>query len=260
MEDGGYRCYFLDLATGEASLAKMQDQDVTSPYLFWGAWDPVEPAYMYAMIPDSLNDDDIMEFSLWRVHSETLVGTPILPSGNYGLSDITPDGRYLLVYRWDEDFHPSLYSLETHTWTPIPEEDILYNWPTYAPNRELLAGFTYDLIPDLNPTLAIRDVAISRVAQVFHANQALFSVPPGAHPDFSGGPTWLPDSAGLFVNMRSTGDDGTEIIWKVGIKGDANPIANGVSVRAHSQNGRHWLLQHEQQFYVMTVDDTAPEE
>ena len=75
---------FLDLTTGEASLAKMPDQQQLEygeellPYIVTGVWDPVEPAYLYAMIPERIIDDDIA-CSVWRIHVETLVGTPNTP-------------------------------------------------------------------------------------------------------------------------------------------------------------------------------------
>jgi len=129
---------------------------------------------------------------------------------------------------------------------------------TYAPNGELVAGFTNT---QGQPTvLAIRDVMTDRLAQVFNQNQVLFSVPPGARPDLIGTPTWLPDSAGLLVNIVSLGDNSFNTIWHVGINGEARPIASGVAVVANSQNGRHWLLQHGQQFYVIAVGDESPEE
>ena len=212
-----------------------------------------------------------------HINVKTLVGTPILPSDASELFDITPDGRYLLFDRWDDETGrlPPLYSLEMHTWTPLPA-DITLAMQTYAPNGELIAGFTDT--QKQGTVLAIMDFTTDRLAQVFNQNQALFFIPPGTRPYLRGAPTWLPDSAGLLVNMLSDGTstvwevgiDG-EIslrrvlviaplltIWKVGINGEASAIASGVYVVANSQNGRHWLL-YDYQFYVMTVDATSPE-
>jgi len=95
------------------------------------------------------------------------------------------------------------------------------------------------------------DFTTDRLAQVFNENQALFAVSyEGVRPCLGYVCTWLPDSAGLLVNMDTAG---TYTIWKVGINGEASAIASAVTVIANSQNGRHWLLQHDQQFYVMTV-------
>ena len=261
--------YFLDLTTGEASLTKMlEDWEVEPLFLYRVVWDPVEPAYLYAMRLDGMNDDesdDDFLYSIWGIHVETLAGAPILPTGATKLWDITPDGQYLLFDRWNGDLvHPALYSLETHTWTPQillrtqQLEDLKFAWPIYAPNGELVAGFTkpYGSIDGL----AVMDPRTSRLAQVFTEHQTWLSIPNGL-PNLNGGAfAWLPDSAGLLVNMRSSGDDETEIIWKVGINGEASAITSGVRVITNSQNGRHWLLQHDQQFYVMTVEDESPEE
>ena len=270
LEDRRWQSYFLDLTTGQLSLAKMRDQQPVDyggeplHYIDDGVWDPVEPAYLYVVIFERAIDNDRVLYTVCRMNVETLVGTPILPPGHYGLRDITPDGRDLRVYRRDEDYRPYLYSLETHTWTPLPE-DMTLAWPIYAPNGELVAWCTEPPDPVV---LAIRDVTTDRLAQVFNENQALFSLPHGSTPLLIGVPTWLPDSAGLLVNIVPIKEDGANIIveddantiWQVGINGEAAAIATGVAVIANSQNGRHWLLQHEEQFYVMTVDDTAPEE
>jgi len=58
-KDRVLQSYFLDLTTGELSLAKMLDQNPVKanwtdsfPYMSIGVWDPVEPAYLYAQIVD----------------------------------------------------------------------------------------------------------------------------------------------------------------------------------------------------------------
>ena len=263
LEPYGYQSYFLDLTTGQLSLAKMPDQQLIElggimplPYIQMGVWDPVEPAYLYAMRLDHATDEGDKLQSVWRIHVETLLGTPILPTSHDALYDITPDGRYLLVYPYGDGIdQPYLYSLETHTRTPLPEKDMPYVRRTYAPNGELLAGFTY-ISP--NTVLTIMDLQTDRLAQVFNQNQALFSLPHGTCPALVSrvNPTWLFNSTGLFVNIESIDAD-SNTIWQVGINGEARAIASGVSVIANSQNGRHWLLQHGQRFYVMTVDDTS---
>jgi len=184
------------------------------------------------------------------------------------LCDITPDGHYLLFDSCVEEgiYHPCLYSLEAHTWTPLPEdmtlaEEMEYGiMRTLSPNGELVAGFRYDLEQE-NTALTIMDVTTDRLLPAFNQNQVLFVVPHGSYPLITGAPTWLFNSAGLFVNIRPLDADMTEnTIWHVGINGEARPIASGVAMLANSQNGRHWLLQHDQQFYVMAVEDEAPEE
>jgi len=265
--------YFLDLTTGEASLAKMPDQqqlqdgEMLFPYIGMGAWDPLEPAYLYAEIPEYITDDYDIFSTIWRLNVETLVWTPVLPPIDIRLYNITPDGQYLLFYHVDEAMtsYPALYCLETHTWTQLPAEDVPYvSMPAYAPNGAWLAGFAS---PPGSPqglpaVLAVRDLPTDRQALVFHANQALFSVPQGTHPSFSYlSPTWLPDSAGLFVNVAPVFEhtnslDSTYTIWRVGVNGEAVAIASDIEVIANSQNGRYWLLQHEQRLYVMAVDDS----
>jgi len=288
-EEWKHQSLFLDLTTGEVSIAKMRDQQPVEydgrplSYMSSGVWDPVEPAYLYATILDYISDDAKNALcSIWRMNVETRVATQILPPGRYNLSNITPDGRYLLCCRYVEGGpYFSRYSLEMHTWTPPPTGmDGLH---TYAPNGELVAGVKSTLsaqdvqaskdatargvsvaiFPDT--ALTIRNLTTNRLAEVFDEKQAMSSVPPGARPELIGAPTWLPDSAGLLVNMRhSIGNNVINNIWQVGINGEAAVIAAGVSVIANSQNGRHWLLLRGswdgQQFYVMTMDDTAPEE
>jgi len=272
-EDGGRQSYFLDLTTEEVRLAKMPDQQQLKygekllPYIVHGVWDPLEPAYLYAEIPERIIMNDYgndIEYNVFRIHAETLVGTPILPPSTDDLCDITPDGRYLLFDSWDGEEginHPSRYSLETHTWTPLPDEDMWYaSMRTYAPNGELLAGFTNTENADV---LVIRDLPTDRQALVFNAKQALFSVPQGMRPALICTPRWLPDSAGLFVNILPMGRDVTYTTWQVGINGEAAAIASDVCVITNSQNGRYWLLKQgrfwgEQQLYIITVDDAAP--
>jgi len=267
----GPQSSFLDLTTGHLTLAKMPDQQLVElngspfPYIIDGVWDPVEPADLYAVKTDHITDDRQAFYSLWRMNVETLVGTQLFPLGTNDLCDITPDGRYLLFDRWNEGINsPSRYSLETHTWTPLPEEEMLYRWRTYAPNGELLAGVTIAQEEQENSVLTIRDLSTDRLAQVFNPNQTWFTVPHGAR-NLMGAPTWLPDSAGLLVNTLSSGNYGTNTIWQVGVNGEACAIASGVTVIANSQNGRYWLLRQgeywqEQQFYIMALEDTSPEE
>jgi len=56
---------FLDLTTGEVSLAKMPDQqplelgeDMSVPYIEMGVWDPLEPAYLYASILNYIDENN----------------------------------------------------------------------------------------------------------------------------------------------------------------------------------------------------------
>jgi len=269
-EDGGWQSYFLDLTTGEVSLAKVPGQQLAKlddgtllPYIAIGVWDPLEPAYLYAMRTDYDEELDYVS-SIWRIQVETLVGTQILPPDSDGLYSITPDGQNLLAYRWDEeegDRHPARYSPERHTWTPLPE--YMHALHTYAPNGELVAGFPYARAWNTT-VLAIMNLATARLVNAVNPT----ALPHGEeqkYPCFLGAPTWLFNSAGVLVNVEFTiesteGDLTEHTIWHVGINaGEVSAIATGVIVIANSQNGRHWLLQHGQQFYVMAVDDTSSE-
>jgi len=141
----------------------------------------------------------------------------------------------------------------------------------HAPNGELVAQYVYRREWD-NAALTIRDLTTDRLAQVFNPHQVLLSLPHRKDPLILGAPTWLCNSSGLLINIEpafdnySTHADTTEnTIWQVGINGEVSAIARGAAVVANSQDGRYWLLTqgkywYEQQFYLMTVDDTALEE
>jgi len=189
---------------------------------------------------------------------ETLAGTQIFPPGNIAFLNITPDGQYLRCNRWDDKEkgnEPYRYSLETHTWTPLPAGMLL---SPYAPNGELLAMFTSTRKGDdhrgPSTALAIMNVTTNRLDRVFDPRSAVPDVedPP---PVIVGAPAWLFNSAGVFVNVRSYRTGIAEhTIWQAGANGEAAAVATGVTVIANSQNGRYWLLEHGQQLYVMTVD------